>query len=203
MNTVRVFPEPAWDVSRLFPAQGAWSEGEYLTLPGTRLAEFDHGHIEVLDMPSELHQLIVAFLYRTLSNYAHQHRLGIVLFAPLPVKLWEGKMREPDILFMRREHADRRHENFWDGADLVMEVISPNDPNRDKITKRQEYARASIPEYWLVEPTEQTVTVFALTNPIDEYAEHGLFTMGGRADSATLTGFSVEIDELFAVNRRE
>ncbi len=148
-------------------------------------------------------QLIVAFLYRTLSNYVHQHGLGIVLFAPLPVKLWEGKMREPDILFMCREHADRRHDNFWDGADLVMEVISPNDPNRDKITKRQEYARAGIPEYWLVDPTEQTVTVFALTNPIDEYAESGLFTMGGRADSATLTGFSVEIDELFAVNRRE
>ena len=203
MNTVRVFPEPAWDVSRLFPAQGAWSEGEYLTLPGTRLAEFDHGHIEVLDMPSELHQELVLFLYEVLVAYVRKHKLGKVLVAPFPVNLWEGKMREPDILFMRREHANRRHEHFWDGADLVMVVISPTDPNRDKITKRQEYARAGIPEYWLVDPTEHTVTVLALTNPTDEYAEHGLFTMGGRAESATLTGFSVDIDELFAVNHRE
>jgi len=198
MNTVRVFHEPAWDVSLLFPAQGSWSEEDYLNLPGTRLTEFDQGRIEVLDMPSELHQLIVAFLYRTLSDFVHQHGLGIVLFAPLPVRLWEGKMREPDILFMHREHADRRYENYWSGADLVMEVMSPNNPIRDKVTKRQEYARAEIPEYWLVDPIEQTVTVFALTDQTDEYAMHGIFGMGGRAESASLKGFSVDINELFA-----
>lgn len=41
MNTVRAFPEPAWDVSRPLPAQGAWSEGEYFNLPGTCLVEFN------------------------------------------------------------------------------------------------------------------------------------------------------------------
>jgi Uma2 family endonuclease len=203
MNTVRVFPEPAWDVSRLFPAQGAWSEGEYLNLPGSRLAEFDQGHIEVLDMPSELHQLILAFLYRALSNYAHLQGLGMVLFAPFPVKLWEGKMREPDIVFMRREHADRRHDNFWDGADLVMEVTSPHDQNRDKITKRDEYARAGIPEYWLVDPLEKTVTVFALSGRGGDYATHGVFELGSLAESASLAGFAVDISALFSTDNEE
>ncbi len=200
MNTVRAFPEPAGDVSRLYPAQGTWSEGEYLNLPGTRLAEFDQGTIEVLAMPSELHQTMVLFLYELLVAYVRRYDLGKVLVAPLPVKLWEGKMREPDLLFMRREHADRRHSNYWNGADLVMEVISQDDPNRDKITKHQEYARAGIPEYWLVDPTEKSVTVFTLPRQAQEFETHGIFLMGSHAVSASLPGFNVEIDELFSAN---
>lgn len=44
-HTSRVLPEglePAWDVARLFPPQGGWSEEEYLALPGNHLTEFDH-----------------------------------------------------------------------------------------------------------------------------------------------------------------
>lgn len=197
MDTVAVFPEPAWEVSRLFPAQGEWSEEEYLALPGNCLVEFDSGRIEVLDMPSELHQTIVLFLCQALAAYAREHSLGKVLMAPLPVKLWDGKMREPDVLFMRREHSARRHENYWDGADLVIEVVSPNNPGHDKITKRREYARARIPEYWLADPAEQTVTVFTLPEQAEEYAVHGVFGIDAQATSASLAGFSVDVGALF------
>lgn len=161
----RVLPdglEPAWDVARLFPPQGGWSEEEYLGLPGNHLTEFDHGRIEVLDTPSELHQLLVAHLYRMLLEFVGRSELGMVLFAPFPIKLWEGKLREPDVVFMRREQADRRHDKYWLGADLVMEVMSPDDPKRDREIKKREYAMAGIPEYWLIDPTSQTVTVFVL-----------------------------------------
>jgi len=40
-NSILSLPEPAWDVARLFPHQGAWSEQEYLELNGNRLVEFD------------------------------------------------------------------------------------------------------------------------------------------------------------------
>jgi len=191
-------PEPAWEVARLYPPQGGWSEEEYLDLPGSRLAEFDHGRIEVLDMPSEFHQLLVAFLYRALLAFTSKRSLGTVLFAPLPVKLWEGKLREPDVLFMRREHADRRQANYWRGADLVMEVMSPDDPKRDRDTKRREYALAGIPEFWLADPTERTVTVFTLPPAADRYAVHGIFGLGERALSVSLPGFGVDVGEVFA-----
>jgi hypothetical protein len=71
--------EPAWDIARLFPPQGAWSEDEYLGLPGNHLSEFDHGRIEVLSMPTELHQLLVAMLYRALLGYVGPRNLGVVL----------------------------------------------------------------------------------------------------------------------------
>lgn len=198
MQPFPVLPEPAWDVARLFPPQGGWSEEDYLNLPGSQLAEFDHGRVEVLDMPSELHQFLVLFLYEALAGFVRPRKLGTVVVAPLPVKLWEGKLREPDVLFMRREHAARRHGSYWLGADLVMEVMSPNDPRRDKETKRREYAQAGIPEYWLADSAEKTVTVFALPENADYYVVHGVWSAGGRAESASLPGFSVAVDELFA-----
>jgi Uma2 family endonuclease len=189
--------EPAWDVARLFPLQGGWSEEEYLALPGTCLAEFDQGRIEVLDMPSELHQFLVLFLYEALSAHVRSRKLGRVAVAPLPVKLWDGKFREPDVLFMAAEHADRRRGSHWEGADLVMEVLSPNDPARDRDTKRLEFARAGIPEFWLVDPAARTVSVHALPTGADAYEVQGIYVEGRRAESASLTGFGMDVVELF------
>lgn len=191
-------PEPAWDVARLFPPQGGWSEEEYLDLPGGLLAEFDHGRIEVLDMPSQLHQFLVLFLYEALVGYVRPRSLGRVAVAPLPVRLWEGKLREPDILFMRREHAARRQATYWRGADLVMEVVSPDDPKRDRDTKRREYAQAGIPEYWLVDPVLRAVTVFGLPPDAERYDIHGVYEPGQWARSASLPEFAVDVAGLFA-----
>jgi len=197
-SAARILPgglEPAWDVARLFPPQGGWSEDEFLALPGNHLTEFDHGRIEVLDMPSELHQLLVAYLYRSLLDFVAGSGLGTVLFAPFPIRLWEGKIREPDVVFMRREHADRRHANYWSGADLVMEVMSPDDPKRDSVIKRREYAVAGIPEYWLIDPAQATVTVFVLDG--ERYTADGIYAAGKRAASANLDGFAIDVQALF------
>jgi hypothetical protein len=59
-------PEPAWEVAKLFPNQGQWSELEYLELNGNRLIEFTQGYIEVLGIPTDLHQAIVAALFEAL-----------------------------------------------------------------------------------------------------------------------------------------
>jgi Uma2 family endonuclease len=198
MHTASVFPEPAWDIARLFPAQGAWSEQEYLDLPGNHLVEFNSGYIEVLEMPSELHQTIAFLLCRALSDYAFNNKLGKAVMAPIPLKLWTEKMREPDVMFLRKEHFDKRQGSHWNGADLVMEVISPSDPGRDKVTKRYEYAKAGIPEYWLIDPSEQTVTVLNLPEQAEEYVAHGIYGIGDYAESATLKGFRLSIQELFS-----
>ena len=46
--------EPAWEVALLFPAQGEWSEDDYLWLTDRirRLVEFTDGRVEVLPMPA-------------------------------------------------------------------------------------------------------------------------------------------------------
>jgi Uma2 family endonuclease len=196
-------PEPTWAVAHLFPPQGEWSEEEYLALPGNRLVEFSEGVVEVLPVPTTSHHFLVAYLYGLLLGFASARHLGTVLFAPLRVQLWRGKFREPDIVFMLKEHADRIREDFWAGADLVMEVVSDDedDRRRDLETKRREYARAGIPEYWIVDPRERQITVLRLAGK--RYAVHGTFTPGTVASSHLLQGFDLDVREAFGRARRK
>lgn len=147
-------------------------------------------------MPSELHQDIVAFLYQQFLSFVQKHKLGKVLFAPLRVRLWQGKFREPDLVFMLAHHSQRRSNTYWDGADLVVEVVSPDNPERDKTQKRLEYAQAGIPEYWLVDPISQQITVFTLQGKA--YIVHGTFAAREQASSVLLMGFVVDVSQVFA-----
>lgn len=188
--------EPTWEIAHLFPAQGNWGEEEYLDLDTNHLLEFSHGRLEVLVMPTEFHQDLVLLLYNVLNQFVSSLKLGKVMLAPRPMRLWPGKFREPDVMFMFERHKERRTQRYWIGADLVMEVISPDDRKRDVIDKRREYAQAGIPEYWLVDPEEQSVTVLRLDQ--QQYAVHGRFTLGEIATSPLLSGFQVDVAELFA-----
>jgi Uma2 family endonuclease len=190
-------PGPAWDIARLFPNQGELSEGDYLRLTkhARLLAEYSDGHIEVLPMPTTAHQRIVRYLIGLLMAVAGTGR-GEVLFAPLRVRLRPGKFREPDVVFMLRQHSDRIQNEFWDGADLVMEVVSEDDPDRDLVEKRREYAEAGIAEYWIVDPRTMAITVLVLSG--GEYAVHGEFHPGMRASSILLPELSADVGAVFA-----
>jgi Uma2 family endonuclease len=192
--------EPVWDIARLFPNQGHWSEEEYLALRGNYLVEFSHGHVEVLPMPTESPQNIVAFLYEAILMFVRAGDLGKVLFAPLRVRLEPGKFREPDIAFMLKTHAGRRMNEYWDGADWVVEVVSDDDRRRDLEKKRFDYARAGIPKYWIVDPANSAIYVLKLDG--DHYVEQGIFTDGGLATSATIKGFEVNVSAVFAAARQ-
>ena len=189
--------EPTWDVARLFPEQGSWSEEEYCALTTNRLVELSDGCLDVLPMPTEAHQLLVAFLYNAVFGFVMPRKLGTVLFAPLRVRLWKGKFREPDVVFMLAANAHRRGNQFWSGADLVMEVVSEDDPERDLKLKRREYARAGIREYWIVDPRQHTMTVLVLRESGKSYQVAGAYGCGEQAESLLLPGLVVDVDQAF------
>ena len=192
-------PGPAWQIAELFPDQGDSSESDYLFLTErtNRLVEFNEGQIEVLPMPTKAHQRIVRYLIGLLMSFAGSR--GEVLFAPLRVRLRNGKFREPDVVFMLAEHANRIGNQFWEGAHLVMEIVSEDDPERDLHTKRQEYADAGIPEYWIVDPRSQTITVLTLRD--GQYICHSESIGTGSVQSALLQPFSVDAASVFASAR--
>ncbi len=189
--------EPTWEIARLFPRQGQWTEADYLSIKSNQLMELSEGRLEMLPMPTQGHQLIVAFLYRALLEFTSIGNLGLVLFAPLRIKVREGQIREPDIVFMREENKHRRADDYWTGADLVVEVVSNDDPNRDVKIKRQEYAEAGIPEYWIVDPRNSSVSVLTLKAGDLEYAEAGIYQPGQQAASVLLNGFVVDVSAVF------
>jgi Uma2 family endonuclease len=194
--------EPAWQVAFFFPAQGHWTEADYLALDrgGGRLVELVNGRLEVLPMPTFSHQKLVAFLFMLLNAHVKKHGLGEVVFAPMPVHLSKEHYREPDIVFMRPERIAGRE--YPELADLLMEVVSadPESRQRDLQEKRRDYALAGIPEYWIIDPEQQLVTVLALDRK--EYRVHGEFKSGQQADSPLLPGFDIDVAALFAAGKK-
>lgn len=187
----RMLPEAIVD---WLPDQGYWSDEDYLMLSKrtNRLVELTDGFIEELPVPTQKHQDIIEFLFLALRVFMRQIG-GKVYFAPLRLRIREGKFREPDILLVRAANDPRRGEQFWTGADLVVEVVSPDKPERDRVEKRLDYAEGGIPEYWIVDPAAETITVLRLEGAT--YTEHGIFARGETATSALLPGFAVRVDE--------
>lgn len=185
--------EPTWEIATLFPAQGEWSESEYLALDTNRLIEFSDGTLEFLSMPKPNHQFILFYLIQLMNDFVKTHGLGHVLPASLRVRLRSGKFREPDIVFVSADNSHRFVEDYCDGADLVVEIVSDSheDRKRDHIQKKQEYAEAGISEYWIVDPKDEEITVLTLSDEV--YIAHGKFGRGTTLTSLMLNGFEAEV----------
>ena len=194
----------------VLPRQGDWSDEEYLRLTDSlnRLVEFTDGYIQELPMPTRTHQVVLGSLYRRFHSWLAPLG-GTVLFAPLRLRIRPGKFREPDLLVLGEASDIRSQDRYWLGADLVLEVVSPDDPNRDLVVKRKDYAEAGIPEYWIVDPREKTITVLKLSKQESAtirkgkprhqraYIEQGVFCQGQTATSLLFDGLVADVASVF------
>jgi Uma2 family endonuclease len=142
-------------------------------------------------MPTRKHQAISRFLFLALLAFV-QRLGGTVFYAPLRVRVAPGRFREPDLVLLLDVNDPRNQNAFWLGADLVVEIVSPDHVERDTVLKRADYAAAGIPEYWIVDPEEETITVLTLER--GTYVAHGVFRRGDTATSALLQGFTVPVE---------
>lgn len=190
-----VWPDQASEID-LAPLNGLWTEALYLKISEqtNQLIEFTDGTLEVLPMPTHRHQVILALLYE-LFVATIRPRGGKVLFAPLRLQVRSGKFREPDLVVLLDMHDPRSQDAYWLGADLVVEIVSRDDPDRDLVTKRTDYVQAGISEYWIINPLDETISVLTLRD--DVYVEHGIFLRGERADSKLIEQLGVSVDEVF------
>jgi Uma2 family endonuclease len=193
-------PQYVWEVATLYPEQGEWSEEEYLDLTdhANRRIEFTDGRLEFLAMPTEVHEALVQFLLFALFDFVEKRRLGKVYSNGIRLRIRPRKVRLPDVIFLHKDHFHARHNRVWDGADVVMEVVSDDvkDRARDYQEKLADYAEAKIAEYWIIDPETQRVLVHRLDGV--QYAVHGEFTPGQQATSALLDGFVIDVAVLFA-----
>ncbi|HID64952.1 MAG TPA: Uma2 family endonuclease, partial [Anaerolineae bacterium] len=124
-------------------------------------AEWVDGEVIVFSPASTRHQDLADFLVSVLRIYAEARNLGVVCSAPFQMKLERG--REPDVLFVAREHLSRLKENYLDGpADLVIEITSPDSIERDRGRKFVEYEASGVREYWLIDPLRERAEFYQL-----------------------------------------
>lgn len=111
--------------------------------------------------PSPAHQLIGAALYSAINAECSPD--FFVFLAPVDVVLSESDVRQPDLVLVHRERASIIGKRGIMGRpDIVAEIVSPESASRDREEKRSTYARFRIPEYWIVDPKQQTLEVLRL-----------------------------------------
>lgn|SRR5487761_1214043 len=192
------FSPRAWKnlLAEVMPPQGAWTEEEYLVFTDhtNRAIEYTDGRLEPLPMPTDRHQAILGFLFKSFDRFI-EPRGGKVRFSGLRLRIRPGKFREPDLLLLVSANDPRRQNRYWMGADLALEVVSRDKPHRDLVEKRGDYAEGSVPEYWIVNPEDESVMVLRLEG--GAYVEAGAYGRGESALSASLVGFAVGVDAVF------
>jgi len=185
----------AHDLGRLVLKTEGFSIDDYLSLDGAYFLEYVDGCLQILPMPDSIHQAIALIVANLLIAFSKPDPDARTKIAPFPVRVEGSRFREPDVCFMLGKNAARRTRKYWNGADLVVEVISESNRNHDVQTKRLDYAAAAVPEYWIIDPEAQVLHVLTLRD--GAYATHGDFGIGQIATSPLLPGLNVDISELF------
>jgi Uma2 family endonuclease len=120
--------------------------------------ELIDGELFVTPPPSFEHETIAARLSSILTRYVDDQGLGLV-YHPRAVVLFRGSQVEPDLMVVKPPSGAK---GGWAKAplpSLIVEIHSPYTWRRDQEQKREHYRRKEIPEYWMIDPEERTLTV--------------------------------------------
>lgn len=95
---------------------------------------------------------------------------------------------QPDIVVVRSEECGMIYDRRINGVPaLIVEVLSPGNAEKDTAIKRAAYARAGLPEYWIVRPAERDVLVLSQPDPaLGDYLHTVTFAQAQELISATL-----------------
>jgi Uma2 family endonuclease len=161
--------------------------------------EVIEGILYTTTAPSYFHQWIVRRLDRYIGVPLEQQELAYAATAPIGVLMPGCDPVQPDFVLVRRDRAGIISERRIRGApDLIAEVLSPSNPEQDTIIKRRVYARAGVPEYWIIRP--ETRDVLVCRNPDAALGDDTFTLLVGAAETLSAHTFpiAVPVAELFA-----
>jgi len=179
-----------------------YTYADYLQWDNGKRRELIEGVIVDMTLaPCRLHQEILMELGRQFSNYLLGKTCKVYV-APFDVRLpREDESTEetktvvqPDLVVVcDPEKLDQRG---CEGApDLVVEILSPSTAKHDLIVKLQLYERAGVKEYWVVQPTDQTLMVFRLCN--GEYGKPKVYAFPDHVPVDVLSEFTLDLSTVF------
>lgn len=156
------------------------------------LAEWVNGEVIMTSPASRKHQEISGLLHHIVGTFVEAGNFGVVLLPPFQMKL-DYSVREPDLIFIAKQHLGRLKETYLEGpADLVVEITSPESLSRDRGDKFAEYEQAGIPEYWLIDPIRERAEFYQF----DDQNRYALVLpdSSGAYHSKAIPGFWLRVD---------
>ena len=171
--------------------------GEYRDLPDDAPRyEIIEGVGYLTPSPGGRHQIVSANLQFHLHRFVRTNRLGRVFDAPFDVVFSERDVVQPDLLFVPSERRRIiRERGVFGPPDLVVEIVSPTNAQRDFQDKLKLYRCYGVREYWIVDIENRSVGLWVSgEGPLDTCRT---VTGDNFVDSAVLAGFSIGLAEIF------
>jgi len=171
---------------------------DYLALPETkqRYEIIDGELIWRCPAPTIKHQRVVKKACVKLDPFVEENDLGELILSPVDVVVSRNplRMRQPDLLFVRKERLSIVQERVEGAPDLVIEVLSPGNARPSVLEKLSDYARIGVRECWIFSPEALTLEVLVLNR--GRYKRLGLFGSGDRIRSQVWPQLSLTVDDL-------
>lgn len=172
---------------------------DYARLTPTDSGNFElrNGQIIYMPSPTPNHQEICGGIYAELRAYVRAKKLGRVIISPMDVTLTPTDTIQPDVLFVREDRLNIITDKRVVGApDLVVEVLSEGNTQKEMNYKKFVYETAGVGEYWFINPEKQTLTQYE--NIGQEFLRLQVLNAGDTLRSTTVEGFSLLVGEVFA-----
>ena len=174
---------------------------DYKSLPEsmTKRYELLDGELLMVPAPTTTHQIVSRNIEFLLHGFVRLHRVGTVLYAPVDVVLGVGNTREivqPDVLYISRERGSILFKEEVRGApDLIVEVLSPGTEERDRTYKKHLYGRYGVREYWIVDPDNAMIEVYASAGT--DFDRPQVYRAGDLLRSVLFAGLDIDLQEVF------
>lgn len=167
----------------------------FLALPETQTpTELFDGEMIVSPAPSFRHQKLIYRLAKLIERLSGTEPH----LAPVDVVLGPGTVAQPDVLWIAPDspRCTERDGRLYGPPDLCVEVLSPSTARLDRTVKFTAYESAGVREYWVVEPSAETVEVWVLTEGV--FAQQGVYRADQTFPSSVLAAQAVPVAEVFA-----
>ncbi len=180
----------ATDVLTLRSLDAVWNRArweEELPDDGNRY-EVIGGVLYMSTAPSPIHQWIIRNIFLALYEQIDDPGVSVTLWSPIGLFMPECDPVQPDLLVIRTEDLDIITADGIEGIPaLLIEILSPGNPDTDTDVKRKAYARAGVPEYWIVRPATRDVLVLSAPDPmLGDYTSSALVEAEADLVSPTL-----------------
>jgi Uma2 family endonuclease len=173
---------------------------EYLTYDdGTdHHYELVDGELILMNPPTTEHFLIAKYLEQTFDAVIQRSQLPWLTFREAGIRTGHRKSRLTDLCIVTKEQAKEllgQSAVFQTPPLLIVEVVSPDSVKRDYRYKRSEYAALEVPEYWIVDPMTEKVSLLRW----DEGLYEELVLTGSQSlTSPTLPALTLTVEQILA-----
>ena len=174
---------------------------EFMELDDTwdrRKMELDDGLLYIMPRTGVGHQFILGEFYGYFAGYRdYPDALPIAVYCNVIVALSlnDRRLYAPDVTVILPGNPCAVRDRMVEGSpDIAIEILS-SDRNRDLVRKRQVYAAAGIPHYWIGDLRQDTLTLLELQDGV--YMERAVLTADDTLTTPILPGFAISLADIF------